>query len=104
MRPLQSKILDKLLLLLLIFFIGLVALVLVHVFFINLEKKLDGKFPWNYLGKSLGKILEPLEMTTDEFITICDEFTNKRIFVRDNQGKLTKDKNGNLTKVNYENL
>ena len=50
------------------------------------------------------KILEPLEMTTDEFIAICDEFTNKRIFVRDNQGKLTKDKNGNLTKVNYENL
>ena len=40
----------------------------------------------------------------DEFIATCDEFTNKRIFVRDNEGKLTKDKNGNLTKVNYENL
>ena len=71
---------------------------------LDIVKKIDGKFPWNYLGKSLGKILEPLEMTTDEFIAICDEFTNKRIFVRDNQGKLTKDKNGNLTKVNYENL
>ena len=71
---------------------------------LNIVKKSDGKFPWNYLGKTLGKILEPLEMTTDEFIAICDEFTNKRIFVRDNQGKLTKDKNGNLTKVNYENL
>ncbi len=71
---------------------------------LNIVKKSDGKFPWSYLGKSLEKILDPLEITTDQFIEICDEFTNKRIFVRDNQGNLTKDKNGNLTKVNYENL
>ncbi len=71
---------------------------------VNIVKKSDGKFPWSYLGKSLEKILDPLEITTDQFIEICDEFTNKRIFVRDNQGNLTKDKSGNLTKVNYENL
>ena len=71
---------------------------------LNIVKKSDGKFPWSYLGKSLEKILDPLEITTDQFIEICDEFTNKRIFVRDNQGNLTKDKSGNLTKVNYENL
>ena len=69
---------------------------------LNIVKKSDGKFPWSYLGKSLEKILDPLEITTDQFIEICDEFTNKRIFVRDNQGKLTKDKNGNLTKLNYD--
>ena len=71
---------------------------------LNIVKKSDGKFPWSYLGKSLEKILDTLEITTDQFIEICDEFTNKRIFVRDNQGNLTKDKSGNLTKVNYENL
>ena len=66
-------------------------------------KKSDGKFPWEYLGKSLEDILEPLEVTIEEFIEICDQFTNKRIFVRDNNGELTKDRFGNLTKLNYDN-
>ena len=71
---------------------------------LNIVKKSDGKFPWIYLGKTLEEILEPLGITTDQFIAICDEFTNKRIFLRDNEGRLTKDKNGNLTKLNYENI
>ena len=70
---------------------------------IRIVKKNDGKFPWEYLGKSLKEILEPLDMTIDEFIDVCDQFTNKRIFVRNNDGKLYKDKNGNLTKLNYDN-
>lgn len=67
-------------------------------------QRLDGKFPWEYLGKSLNEILRPLEMTEDEFIKICDKFTNKKIFVRDNSGKLIKDNYGNLTKINYDNI
>ena len=63
----------------------------------------DGKFPWAYLGKPLADILEPLEISIEEFIRICDRFTNKKIFQKDSLGLLVKDRNGNLTKINYDN-
>jgi N-acetyl sugar amidotransferase len=66
-------------------------------------KRLDGKFPWEYLEKSLEDILQPLDMTVDEFIRVCDKFTNKKIFKRDVSGALLKDRVGNLTKINYDN-
>ena len=66
-------------------------------------KSHDGRFPWEYLGKSLKDILHPLGMTEDEFIRICDKFTNKKIFKRDASGNLLKDRDGNLTKINYDN-
>ncbi|MCO7570714.1 N-acetyl sugar amidotransferase [Pseudomonas chlororaphis] len=71
---------------------------------LDIVKNLDGKFPWEYLGKSLEEILRPLDMTVDEFIALCDKFTNKKIFKRDAKGALIKDKDGNLTKVNYDNI
>ena len=64
----------------------------------------DGKFPWTYLGKSLKDILDPLDLSVDEFIKICDRFTNKKIFKRDTSGLLIKDKRGNLEKLNNDNL
>lgn len=67
-------------------------------------KRLDGLFPWEYLGKSLKDILRPLELTEDEFIRICDKFTNKKIFKRDVSGALLKDRDGNLTKINHDNI
>jgi N-acetyl sugar amidotransferase len=66
-------------------------------------KRLDGKFPWEYLGKSLEDILRPLDISLDEFTRICDKFTNKKIFKRDASRVLIKDRDGNLTKVNYDN-
>jgi hypothetical protein len=51
----------------------------------------------------LGDILDPLDMTVEEFIKICDRFTNKKVFKRDASGVLVKDKHGNLEKVNYDN-
>jgi N-acetyl sugar amidotransferase len=66
-------------------------------------KKLDGKFPWTYLGKPLEEILSPLDISVDEFIRLCDKFANKKIFKRDSSGALMKDRDGNLTKVNYDN-
>jgi N-acetyl sugar amidotransferase len=69
----------------------------------ELVKRHDGKFPWTYLDKPLDKILEPLDLTVDEFIKTCDRFTNKKIFVKDAKGNLQKDRHGNLTKVNYDN-
>lgn len=67
-------------------------------------KRLDGRFPWEYLGKSLADVLEPLEISVDEFIRICDSFTNKKIFKRDVAGNLLKDRHGNLTKLNADNV
>lgn len=70
---------------------------------IDLVRKHDGKFPWSYLGKSLEDILEPLDLTVDEFIRVCDRFTNKKLFVTDSRGNLVKDRQGNLEKVNDDN-
>ena len=67
-------------------------------------KRLDGKFPWEYLGKPLEDILRPLDMTVDEFIRLCDKFTNKKIFKRDVSTALLKDRDGNLTKINDDNV
>lgn len=66
-------------------------------------KRLDGLFPWHYLGKPLKEILKPLKLTVDEFIRICDKFANKKIFKKDLNGTLIKDSFENLTKINYDN-
>ena len=42
-------------------------------------------------------------MTLDEFLKICDRFTNKKLFRHGNDGSLIKDREGNLTKINYDN-
>jgi hypothetical protein len=69
----------------------------------QLVKKHDGRFPWTYLDKPLEQILRPLDMTIGEFVAVCDRFTNRKLFVTDAQGNLVRDKDGNLTKVNYDN-
>ena len=66
-------------------------------------RRLDGHFPWEYLGKSLDEILRPLDLTVDEFIRVCDTFTNKKIFKRDVSGALIKDRDGKLSKINDDN-
>jgi N-acetyl sugar amidotransferase len=70
---------------------------------LELVKQHDGRFPWTYLDKPLEDILAPLDLTVDDFVKICDRFTNKAIFVRDARGQLVKDRHGNLTKTNYDN-
>ena len=67
-------------------------------------RECDGKFPWTYLGKSLEDILTEIGMTLDQFVRICDRFTNKKLFMTNNRGDLIKDKDGNLTKLNYDNI
>lgn len=64
----------------------------------------DGKFPWVYLGCPLEAILKDIDMTLEEFIKVCNRFTNKKLFVCDSRGRLVKDKDGNLTKINYDNV
>jgi N-acetyl sugar amidotransferase len=70
---------------------------------LNLVKKHDGKFPWVYLGCSLEEILSDIDISLDEFIKICDRFTNKKLFLCDSRGNLLKDNLGNITKINYDN-
>lgn len=70
---------------------------------LEIVRRNDGKFPWTYLGKRLEDILEPLEMSVDEFVKVCDRFTNKKIFRRDASGALVKDRHGNLEKLNHDN-
>lgn len=67
-------------------------------------KEHDGKFPWKYLGVPLEEILAPLNITVETFIQVCDRFTNKKLFLKDSQGRLIKDADGNLTKINYDNM
>src|ERR1051325_5254249 len=64
----------------------------------------DGRFPWPYRGKPLADILEPLDMSVDAFVKVCDRFTNKKIFKRDGSGALLKDRHGNLQKINDDNV
>jgi hypothetical protein len=71
---------------------------------LELVRMHDGKFPWTYLGKPLEQILDPLDISVDDFIDICDRFTNKRIFRTDAAGKLVRDRHGNLTKIAYDNV
>ena len=71
---------------------------------LSIIKRRDGKFPIEYLGKKLEDILKPLNITIEEFIKICDQFTNKKIFKCDSSNNLIKDFDSNLTKINYDNL
>jgi hypothetical protein len=70
---------------------------------LHIVRARDGRFPWTYLGKPLADILRPLDMSVDQFVAVCDRFTNKRIFKKDASGALLKDRHGNLEKVNYDN-
>lgn len=64
----------------------------------------DGKFPWVYLGCRIEEMLKEIDMTLEEFIQVCDRYTNKKLFVCDSRGHLVKDKDGNLVKINYDNV
>jgi hypothetical protein len=64
---------------------------------------LEGKYPTTYLGKKLKDILESISMSEEEFIDICDRFTNKEIFKKNKDGTLFKDNTLSLKKINYDN-
>ena len=64
----------------------------------------DGRFPWTYLGRPIESVLREIDMDIEEFIQICDRFTNRKLFLRDAHGVVSKDGQGNLTKINYDNV
>lgn len=71
---------------------------------INLTKEFGGKYPSSYLGKSLNEVLTYINMTENEFKIICEKFTNKNIFKKNQDGTLLYDNKGDLIKVNYDNI
>jgi N-acetyl sugar amidotransferase len=71
---------------------------------LELVKMHDGKFPWTYLGKPIEATLAGIDMTLDEFVAVCDRFTNKRLFVTDRHGDLVRGSDQHLTKINYDNV
>jgi N-acetyl sugar amidotransferase len=71
---------------------------------IAIVKRRDGKFPWSYLGRPIQDVLSKIDVELEEFIRICDRFTNKKIFKCDSRGNLIKDRDGNLSKINDDNI
>jgi N-acetyl sugar amidotransferase len=70
---------------------------------LDLVRRHDGRFPATYLDRPVAKILAEIDMTVEAFTTICDRFTNRKIFRCDGDGGLLKDAAGNLTKINDDN-
>lgn len=66
---------------------------------LRMVKKRDGAFPWTYLGRPIEEILGEIDMTLDEFLVVCDRFTNRNIFVTDNRGDVIRDDDGNVLKI-----
>lgn len=56
----------------------------------------DGEFPWTCLGKGIDEILDEIDMTLDEFVAVCDRFTNKKIFRCNDRGEPIKDRDMRL--------
>jgi N-acetyl sugar amidotransferase len=71
---------------------------------LGIVRQHEGRFPSRYLNKSLEEIISPLGLSVEDFKQICDRFTNKKIFLRNPDGSLLKDHEGNLTKTNYDNI
>ena len=67
---------------------------------LELVKEYEGKIP----RKFLDDFLHDAELTYDEFLKVCEKFTNEDLFKKDNDGKLIRDGNNNLEKINYDNI
>ncbi|WP_042683753.1 N-acetyl sugar amidotransferase [Candidatus Nitrosotenuis chungbukensis] len=67
---------------------------------LKLVKQYEGKIPEKYFED----FLNDMEITRDEFYAIVDKFTNKALFKKDKLGNLLRDNDGNLEKIQYDNL
>ena len=66
---------------------------------LELVKKHEGKIP----RKFLKKFLEFADLTMEEFLEICNKFTNKEIFKVDENMNIVRDSNGEVIKLKYDN-
>ncbi|SVA49781.1 uncharacterized protein METZ01_LOCUS102635, partial [marine metagenome] len=66
---------------------------------LELVKQYEGKIPRKYLGE----FLKFADISMDEFLKICSKFTNKEIFKVDENQNVIQDKDGEVTKLKYDN-
>jgi N-acetyl sugar amidotransferase len=66
---------------------------------LELVKKYEGKIPRKYINR----FLDDFEITENEFIEICEKFTNKALFKTDESGKLIRDDDNDIEKIKYDN-
>ncbi len=64
---------------------------------LKLARELEGKIPKKYHQD----YLDFIGCTDKEFRDNLDKFTNKKIFEKDNDGKLIRDENGDVIKIDY---
>lgn len=69
----------------------------------DIVRRRDGAFPWTYLGKPIGHILDGIDMSLEEFQATCDKFTNKALFKTDRKGELVRNKDGSPIKLWHDN-
>ncbi len=66
---------------------------------VKLVRQYEGKIPWKYIPD----FLKFTSISKEEFLATLDRFTNKKIFKAENNGKLVKDENGDVIKIDYPN-
>jgi len=62
-------------------------------------KEFEGKIPTQYLDE----FLTESELTKEEFLDICEKFTDKDLFKKDENDMLLRDENGDIEKITYDN-
>lgn len=70
---------------------------------LKLVKSKDGNYPWTCLDKPLDQILAKIDVTFDEFNSLCDRFTNAAIFQKGSSGDFKRRNDGSPEKTNYDN-
>jgi hypothetical protein len=71
---------------------------------IIMAREKGGKYPEEYLGVKLNEILKEIDCSKQKFDTLCDHFTNKKLFKLDPSRELIRDNHNNLIKINYDNI
>ena len=67
---------------------------------LKLVKQYEGKIPTKYLTE----FLNDTGLTHDEFLKVCEKFTDKSLFKKDTNGNLLIDENGNIEKIHFDNV
>lgn len=67
---------------------------------LKLVKQHEGKIP----RKNLEEFLKDANLSWNEFLKVCEKFTNKSLFKTDKSGNLIRDKNGDIEKIHYDNI
>ena len=70
---------------------------------LEIVKNYDGKYPSVYLGKYLIEILSEIDISIPEFDEICNRFTNRALFKKDEMGEILRNKDNTPVKINYDN-